>query len=194
MSKEKEKELVLSLFEPTERDMKLDYPELADIEEFKDLTPRDVKFCWYVGNRTSPLATLKPAIRVSQAYKTSYEGYNRDKEVQAQLKKGEIPNNFKDAITRMSKFVPTVRLRAKLDTEYIFEAMQSLIFVSPEDRSEMTGEDKKDYQMLLSKISKDLPALIEKIEYGYGIKVVYKENRKAEIKVNISDVLDEIDA
>ena len=57
----------------------------------------------------------------------------------------------------------------------------------------MEGEDKKDYQALLSKISKDLPDLVSKIENGYGTKIVYKDNRKAEIKVNIKDVLDEID-
>lgn len=189
----KDKEIIISLFEPTERDMKLDYPELAEIEEFQELTARDLKFVWYVGNRTSPLATLKSGIRVKESYKLVYEGYNREKDLQAQLRKGEIPSKFKDAIIRMSKFVPSVRLRAKLDTEYIFEAMQGLIFVSPSERANMEGEDKKDYQALLSKISKDLPDLVSKIENGYGTKIVYKDNRKAEIKVNIKDVLDEID-
>jgi hypothetical protein len=189
----KDKEIIISLFEPTERDMKLDYPELAQIEEFEELTARDLKFVWYVGNRTSPLATLKSGIRVKESYKLVYEGYNREKDLQAQLRKGEIPVKFKDAIARMSKFVPSVRLRAKLDTEYIFEAMQGLIFVSPSERANMEGEDKKDYQALLSKISKDLPDLVSKIENGYGTKIVYKDNRKAEIKVNIKDVLDEID-
>lgn len=189
----KDKEIIISLFEPTERDMKLDYPELAEIEEFQELTARDLKFVWYVGNRTSPLATLKSGIRVKESYKLVYEGYNREKDLQAQLRKGEIPVKFKDAIARMSKFVPSVRLRAKLDTEYIFEAMQGLIFVSPSERANMEGEDKKDYQALLSKISKDLPDLVSKIENGYGTKIVYKDNRKAEIKVNIKDVLDEID-
>jgi hypothetical protein len=189
----KDREIIISLFEPTERDMKLDYPELAEIEEFQELTARDLKFVWYVGNRTSPLATLKSGIRVKESYKLVYEGYNREKDLQAQLRKGEIPVKFKDAIARMSKFVPSVRLRAKLDTEYIFEAMQGLIFVSPSERANMEGEDKKDYQALLSKISKDLPDLVSKIENGYGTKIVYKDNRKAEIKVNIKDVLDEID-
>ena len=193
MSKEKDKELIISLFEPTERDMKLDYPELAEVDEFKELGARDLKFVWYVGNRTSPLAALKSEIRVKQAYKTVYEGYNREKGLQAQLKKGEIPIRFRDAISRMAKFVPSVRLRAKLDTEYIFESMQSLIFVTPEEKLAMEGEDKKDYQALLSKISKDLPDLVSKIETGYGAKVVHKNNRKAEVMVNIKDVLEEID-
>jgi hypothetical protein len=149
----KDREIIISLFEPTERDMKLDYPELAEIEEFQELTARDLKFVWYVGNRTSPLATLKSGIRVKESYKLVYEGYNREKDLQAQLRKGEIPVKFKDAIARMSKFVPSVRLRAKLDTEYIFEAMQGLIFVSPSERANMEGEDKKDYQALLSKRS-----------------------------------------
>jgi len=193
MGKEKDKEVIISLFEPTDRDMKLDYPELAEIDEFKELSARDMKFCWFVGNRTSPLATLKPKLRVIESYKIAYKGYGRDKELQAKLREGEIPVKFKEAIARMSKFVPTVRLRAKLDTEYIFEAMQGLIFVSPEERKAMDGDEKKDYQALLSKISKDLPDLVKKIEDGYGTKVVYKDNRKAEVMVNLKDVLDEID-
>ena len=188
-----EKELIISLFEPTNRDMKLDYPELAKVEEFEELGARDLKFVWWVGNRTSPLASLNPEIRVKEAYKLAYDGYSRDKKLQDQLKKGQIPVKFKDAITRMSKFVPSVRLKAKLDTEYIFDSMQSLIFISPSEKKDMDGEDKKDYQALLSKISKDLPDLVNKIENGYGVKVVHKDNRKAEVKISLKDVLDEID-
>lgn len=187
-----EKELIISLFEPTDRDMKLDYPELASVEEFKELSARDLKFVWFVGNRTSPLATLKTKLRVKTAYETVYEGYKRDKGLQSQLKEGIIPGKFKDAITRMSQFIPTVRLKAKLETEYIFDAMQNLIFVSAAERTAMAGEDKKDYQALLSKISKDLPDLVSKIENGYGIKVVHKDNRKAEVMINIKDVLSEV--
>jgi hypothetical protein len=128
-----------------------------------------------------------------ESAKIAFDGYSREKETQKKLRNGEIPGHLKDAVERMSRFSPTVRLRAKLNTEYIFESMQQLIFVSETDKKSMDGEDKKDYQALLSKISKDLPDLVSKIETGFGAKIVRKTDRKAEVKISLKDVLDEID-
>jgi hypothetical protein len=187
------KELVISLFEPSKRDMKLDYPELADVEEFEELNARELKFCWYVGNRTSPLAKLDKKIRVVQAAETAFEGYRRDKSMIDGLRKGIIPSKLKLAIAKMTTYVPTVRLRAKLNTEYIFEAMQDLVIIDKQTRKNMTGDEKKEYQALLSKVSADLPKLVDRIEGGFGIKIVEKNNRKAEVKISLKDVLSEID-
>ena len=47
--------------------------------------------------------------------------------------------------------------------------------------------------MLDIKFIRENADLVKKIEDGYGTKVVYKDNRKAEVMVNLKDVLDEID-
>ena len=36
------------MYEPSNRDMKIDYPELAEIEEFSILSARQLKFVWYL--------------------------------------------------------------------------------------------------------------------------------------------------
>ena len=43
-----------AVFEPTDRDMKIEYPELADMPEFSNMPNADIKFCWYFGCKSSP--------------------------------------------------------------------------------------------------------------------------------------------
>lgn len=54
---EKEVELVLFGLE-TENDLRLEYPELAEIDEFKGLKAKEVRLSWLLGNRTSPIYRL----------------------------------------------------------------------------------------------------------------------------------------
>jgi hypothetical protein len=48
----KEVEVILFGLEH-EGDLRREYEELANIDEFKDLKVKEVRFCWLVGNRTS---------------------------------------------------------------------------------------------------------------------------------------------
>ena len=54
----------VTLFEPKSNNMELDYPELKGYKEFEDLSSRELKLCWLVGNRTSPIASYEKKKRL----------------------------------------------------------------------------------------------------------------------------------
>lgn len=54
---QKEVEIVLFGLESGD-DLRIEYPELAQIDEFKNLKAKEVRLCWLLGNRTSPLYKL----------------------------------------------------------------------------------------------------------------------------------------
>jgi hypothetical protein len=182
----------ITLFEPTGRDMKLDYPELGNITEFHDLSFREMRLCWMIGNRTSPIANYSTMKRVRAACEQVYKKQSRNKEwVVDMMENGTIPEKLKKGISRMASFRPSVRLRAKLMDEYMFDQLNGLIHVSEEDKRAMDTDEKKKYADLLIKVSSELPSLVTRMESGYGINVS-DENEDVDVKANITDVRDRI--
>lgn len=181
------------MFEPSSRDMKLDYPELADIEEFENLSARELKFVWYVGNRTSPLAGMKAKQRVKAAAATAWGDYHANRESVKELSEGKLPDKIKKAIDKMSSFSPSVRLKAKFMQEYIFDKMQNIIIISPEDMDDMDADERKKYTDLALKVSSELPNLVSRLESGNSVKVKeQKTDGKAEVKRTVSDIISKI--
>lgn len=180
------------MYEPSNRDMKIDYPELAEIEEFNILSARQLKFVWYLANRTSPIAGLEKKKRLKAAASMAWGTYHAKKEEAIEYAKGNVPDEIKAAITKMASFIPSVRLKAKLMQEYIFDKMQTIIIVSDQDMDEMDADEKKKYADLALKISSELNNVVDRMESGYGIKVKEKSNKKSEVKRTISDIIDKI--
>jgi hypothetical protein len=184
----------IEMFEPTSRDMKLDYPELSEIEEFKSLNARELKFCWYVGSRTSPFANMDKKKRLSIAASTAWGGYHTSKKSVRELAEGKLSEKIISAITKMSSFNPSVRLRAKFMQEYIFEKMQTIIVISPEEMAELDADDKKKYAELALKVSSELGNVVQRMELGYGVKARSKKSERAkEVKRSLSDIVDKIE-
>lgn len=191
----------LTLFdalEPSVRDMFVDYPELAEYEEFAELKPRELRFCWLVGNRTSPLISLDKEPRVRAAIKQVYGDVGSQKvrpEVKSMLD-GKIPEKILNAINRMASFNPSYRLRAKLLDEYIFEQLNALVVISDKDRERMAvdTDEKKKYSDLVIKVSSEMPNLVKRMEGGYGIRMTKKSNdaKEPKVLVNLKDVKDRI--
>lgn len=177
----------IKLFEPTAQDMKLEYPELVEYKEFKGLSARELKLCWYVGNRTSPIANYRKEQRYKKALSMAYGKIGaKRKDVQDMLN-GNIPDNILKGIKRMATFNPSVRLRAKFATEYIFDRLNELIEISEQDMKAMDFDDRKKYTELIIKISAEMPDMIKRMEGGYGIKVEVKK-KTAEVKASISEL------
>lgn len=180
------------MFEPSNRDMKIDYPELAEIDEFKDLSSRQLKFVWYVANRTSPLAGIKGIKRLKVAASTAWGNYHTKKQEAKEYAEGKYPDEIKAAIDVMASFIPSVRLKAKFMQEYIFDKMQSIIMVSETDMNDMDADEKKKYTDLALKVSSELNSVVDRLENGYGVKVKKTNQKENEIKRTVSDVIDKI--
>lgn len=192
MGKKEKVEIVYSLFEPSVRDMFADYPELKEYIEFSYLTQREVRLCWFIGNRTSPFFNKPKDEKIRLAVQQVYRGASQSRKEVIEMLKGNIPDKIKSGIKRMSTFRPSVRLRSRLINEYIFESLQDIINISAEEKAVMDLEEKKKYADLMIKVSTELPNVIRQMEVGHGIN--YSMNKDGEkVSISINDIMDKLD-
>tara|TARA_R110002020_G_scaffold393965_5_gene604066 strand:+ start:6755 stop:7318 length:564 start_codon:yes stop_codon:yes gene_type:complete len=184
---EKEVQVVLFGLE-SEGDLRVEYPELSEIEEFKDLRVKEVRLCWLLGNRTSPIYKLSKKDRLFRSLEIVYgKNYNRRKDLEGIIS-GDIPDNLKDGIKRMESFNPEYRLKAKLMTEYMFEILNQMVVLNPNDLTTMDIDDKKKYTDLVVKVHDELPSMVKTLETSYGAKTIDKKTKKS-VMVKINDLL-----
>lgn len=185
---QKEAEIILFGLESGE-DLRIEYPELAQIDEFKNLKAKEVRLCWLLGNRTSPLYKLSDKReRLNRALEIVYgKTYLQQKQLKA-LIDGDIPIEIREAIKKMEEFNPEYRLRAKLLSEYMFETLNEMVVVGSSELATMEVDEKKKYTDLLVKIHEELPDMVKRLETSYGVKVKDRKTKK-EILVKINDVL-----
>jgi hypothetical protein len=186
----------LTMFEPSGNDMRKDYPELKTFSEFANLKSREIKFCWYMGNKTSPLVKkkLKGKELVLAAVDICYD--DRAKEVNQGVKSimtGDIPQHLLDGIAKMGSFNPSYRLRAKWMNEYVFDKLNSLVVL--DDMAEIAmnvdPDQKKKYADLAIKISSEMPDLVSRMESGYGVKLE-KNTKGGVVLTGLSEQTDRI--
>lgn len=178
-------------FEPfeSERDLRVEYPEIADNPIFKELTTREIRFCWLVGNRTSPHAHMEGEKRVKVSAQMVFGKYPTKTE-HRELFEMKISPKIQAGIEEMAKFSPNDRMRALLATQFMYDKLLGLIVLSEEEEGMMDLDDRKKYADLLLKVNNDLPNVLHNLEHGYGIKVKKKANKleKAQVVANIADV------
>ena len=168
-------------------DLRIEYPELAEIEEFKALKVKEVRLCWFLGNRTSPIYKLDKAKRLLKAlelvYGKSYESRKDLKEILG----GEMPEHLLKGIRKMELFNPEYRLRAKLMSQYMFEVLNDMIIIDNTTLATMDIDEKKKYTDLVVKIHSELPEMVKTLETSYGAKTIEKKTKK-EVLVKINDI------
>ena len=185
----------ITLFEPSTRDMLIDYPELKEYEIFTKISKYDMKFVWYVSNRTSPIIRVPKAKRIKQACELAYgnQRISKNEKVKKIYEEQELSDEIVEAIQVMSSFNPSFRMRAKLLNEHNFEVLQSLSYISPEDMQGMDLDERNKLAKLVVTTSSALPKMIEAAESGYGVKIKKEAQEKWELKANITDVVDRIE-
>jgi hypothetical protein len=179
-----------TLFDAKVADMLMDYPELKGYKEFEELTTRELKLCWYVGNRTSPIAKYNKKARYQKAIKMAYTETAQKGEEVKKMMEGDLPDHILLGIQRMATFNPSVRLRAKFSTEYIFDKLEKIIEVDDNELKAMDFDDKKKYTDLVIKISADMPEMVKRMEGAYGLRVDTsgRKRRKKEVKASIQEL------
>jgi len=166
----------VKLFEPNNRNLSIEYPELAGISEFAELNTSDLKFVWYYSNRTSPhYSDNNQTRKISKCIRESY-GNSLDEDVKAKFLSSNFPHKLKQAMKRMETFNPSLRLKAKLSVERIFDNLQRLVDIEEGDLEDMELNNKKDYVALAIKISESLPSIVRQLEEGFGVTYGTKSN------------------
>lgn len=182
------------LFFVTDKDLKIEYPELARIKEFKSLNSKELKFVWYHSNRTSPFYKVVQSERdkillcIKEAFKVDVRG-----ELESYLNKyisGNFPSTVKVAMERMERFRPSERLRAKISTEKVFSNMEESLIISSELEEAMKTdiELRKKYVELSIKVAQEMPGIVEQMEQGFGISSI-ESYRKQDKGPTLMDTL-----
>lgn len=186
MSK-KEVEIVLFGLE-RDGDLRIEYPELSEMEEFKSLKVKEVRLCWFLGNRTSPIYKLDKANRLEKALELVYgRNYTSRADIK-EISNGSLPDHIVKGVHRMESFNPEYRLRAKLMSQYMFEVLNDMIIIDNTTLATMDIDEKKKYTDLVVKIHSELPDMVKTLETSYGAKSIDKKTKK-EVLVKINDVL-----
>ena len=186
----------IAMFEPTGRDMLFEYPELGKYPEFLDITAKELKLAWFIGNRTSPFLKYDKLKRIQSAVGVVYSKASLDRKDVKDLLNGIIPQRITNAIQRMAVFSPSHRLRAKLGSEYIFEELLDMIYLTPEEKTMMKvdADLKKKHADLLIKVNSELPGIIQTIESGYGVgnRKDKKESKEGKVLTSVRNIRDRI--
>lgn len=184
---EKEVDLVIFGIEG-DSDLRLEYPELAEIDEFKGLKGKEVRLAWYLGNRTSPIYKLSKRDRLTKALELTYgKDYHMRKDL-GNIVSGDLPDYLVLAVKKMETFNPEYRLRAKLMTQYMFEVLNEMIVLDSQTLASMDIDEKKKYTDLVVKVNDELPSMIKNLESAYGANVIERKTKK-QVLVKINDVL-----
>lgn len=186
----------ITIFEPSTRELLLDYPELKEYEAFTNLkSPRDLKFVWYVSNRTSPIIRepKKRRIKIACEYAYSPSTLRTNVRVKAIYEECEIPQDIVEAIDVMARFNPSFRMRAKLLNEHAFEELQSLTYLTNEEKMSQDLDDKNKFASLLIKTSNALPGMIHAMETGYGVRIKESKEKQFELQADIEDVIERVE-
>ncbi len=183
------------LFEPSERSMILDYPELKNYPELIKLSHRDLKFVWYVSNRTSPIIKEPKLRRIKKACELAYDSktLKHNKKVKDIYEECKFTSDIVDAIAIMSSFNPDFRMRAKLLNEYNFDMLQSLVYIGDEIRAAMDIEERKKFADLLIKTSQALHSIVTNMESGYGVKIKKEKEEEFTLKASVEDIIDRVE-
>ncbi len=181
----------MTVFERTGRDMKDEYPELGEIEEFADLRNREIKLCWYIANRTSSIAKLNKKDRIEKALRFCY-GDAIDRPDLQKIKLGKFPDKIIAGMKRMATFNPSIRLRAKYYIEYAFDKLSELIAITEKTMVSMDSDERKKYADLLFKMASEMPEMVKLQERGFGIKVRDPKKKKTVVSASISEVTEEL--
>lgn len=165
----------------TGKDMKGEYPELRDVEEFMTLMDVELRFVWMIANKTSPfncsneLTEISKFTKYEQAMKHSGLAKKVSEKTRTEYLQGRFTQKIHDAIQKMQVFNPSLRMRAKIMTETMFNNLEKMIEVTEEELEKMTVTDKKDYASLCKIVTDSKDVLLPQVENAYGVKEMKKK-------------------
>lgn len=158
-----------SVFKPSSKMMKIEYPELAEMSEFESLNDNELKFVWYYANPTSPYVDDNNEPRkIGKCLSKAFGGL-LSTEAENRYRSQNFPDKVRIAIDRMKNINVDARQMAKRSAKKVFDNLNRMIDIPEEDWAEMTYENKKSYVALSLKITESLPDLVSTLEQGFGV-------------------------
>lgn len=171
------------LFPLTGKDLRTEYPELSQVEEFKSLSSKEMAFVYLYANESSPYFAMKERDRIIkclEVIKNDLSGQQMDDYFNL-----NFPANISSSIERMKKFNAHVREQAKEITDKIFKNIKKIISLDPEQMIDMN--EKARYVSMSMDVIKNMPELIHQIENGYGIRTKNKKSNSVSANASTWD-------
>jgi hypothetical protein len=165
------------LFSDEGKDLRITYPELNEVSEFKPLSSSEMLFVYYFACESSPYIRMDIKNRLLK----SLEHIKKDVSGSqiADYSKGEFPDKIKAAVDRMARYDVSARMKAREITEMVFKNVQELVDVDLTLLKDI--DEKKRYIDMAASTVKLLPSIVSQLENGYGIRYVEDEPQE-EIK------------
>jgi len=191
------------LFVPVvNRDLRISYPELAKIEEFKGMRSLDVKFCWYYAIYFADIQDVSD--RAKQAIANSYRNEIKQDDLNRFLR-GNFSDSIKSGIRKFESFDIGSRIRAKFTAERMLDAFEKLartdvdtvgvvkIYMALDQQMAAKGGEepigeKRDWNQVnayvnsMVKINESLPGLVNVVEQGFGVAAKRQETVTGNIR------------
>lgn len=205
MDKSTLEKIDISVFEPTGRDMKYSYPELSQWDELDGLTQDEIRFCWLVGSKSSPVRRVSADKRVAEAARIIF-GARRGSHSKAirDMLKGKLPQKYSTAIQKFAVTSISHRVRAFMMALQIFDVYSDAVtnlskmisdgMADDSDKSDdsvMFIEDLQKAAKTFDDIQGQIPRLLATIESAYGLSIGDAEEADNEIKANIDELEDD---
>lgn len=179
------------LFEPKSdtSDLKVDYPELASIPEFKRLTTKKLKFAYYYGCRWSEhYKEIDHTKKVDRCLRDSgLKDMPKDDVLRYMEKQWE--DDVVSAIRRFESFNPSVRLQAKMMYEKMLEMTKTVLEKSMADLVTADAGGRKDIMDIINKANNQIPELVKQLEDGWGITESKKKGKSDDDGKSPTEVL-----
>lgn len=182
------------LYEPkNNKDLRIQYPELHDIPQFKPLTKNELSLTWYYSNPTSPyyFLTLGHEKSVELSIKAVFESIdNVEKDFYLMWLSKKWPSYIQDAIEKWKSMRPEFRSRSKKMIEKMIVNLERMVDVSDDDFIQFDNEGnptkkvdwsaRNQYANFCRTTSQMLPDLIATSEQGFGVTTKDKDKKPGE--------------
>jgi len=180
------------IFEPTKKEMKVQYPELSEMEEFASMTDKDIRFVWYYACQSSDISKIpdkqsRMKMALKSAYGDDWFKFNTAQKIAA----WEFPEYITIAINRMAKFSPEARGRGKAMIERLFDNYERIVDVDPELFETWSPSERKSFVQLGVEMSDALPKVIQQLERGFAVSSKKADGEK-ETQEDYSGLMDRV--
>lgn len=184
----------ITIWQPSKKKMKHEYPELNKIEEFKDLKDYQLKFCWYYVNPTSPLvreSKIDPSItlekRRKKAVEVALQGQNEN--IFNAYRDGKWGEEIEEALKRMASTKVRDRVVARRLFNQAYKNMEAIIGMDEDSVRALNMTEKKSYMSMSLEFMKSMDDIIEKREQAYGVKLKAKKDDKETQDISIERII-----
>lgn len=158
------------IFAPmSERDLRVQWPELSDYEEFRTLKVHDMLFVWWYRCESSPYSDDEDEEKLEKCIERAYPTEQQRAAKLTEFKE-RLPDTIKVACKRMESFNRTARVENYIQTKMVRDNCKAMLAA---DTTTMTTEDKEAWAKRAPGLWRLMDETTKTLERGaYGVAAI----------------------